>query len=234
MLLAGLLLLSCTSVLAQAPAEVRVGVGYGTYTMRDLKEVQQMTLNELGADAKAIEQYPSSFNYSLRYFLKSPVQDHLGVVLETGATKGSMIYKYNGNTYREQLHLRYNRLGAVMESYHSLGKGFSSWFGIELSVLYSKLMLEIQGAEPYKFKSWGGAVQPYVSLERKIKGVNVGAQLGVCLSSSETFGLEGFQDAKLINNQTKEELGPGWLGLRTTLYLGIPFKSKNNAPEEEW
>lgn len=237
--LAGFLLLVCisvcTSVLAQTPAELRGSVGIGTFSMRDMKELQESTLSFLGVNSKPAVQYPAALHYNLKYFFKSPIEDHYGIVLEMGTAVGRTAYADNSGYFREDQRLQYRRIGVVVESYQPLPAGFTCWVGVDLSILYSKMTydgeLYVYGVgaarESYTLSSWGGAFQPYISLERKIGGISIGTQLGGSLSISEAFHLKNERDVKLVNSQKdNEEVAPGWSGLRLSLYIGIPLSAK--------
>ena len=239
-LVIGLLLIASTSALAQSPAEIRLGVGYGSFSMGDMKELQQNALNAIAVNARATDRFPAYFMYNLKYMFRSEVDNHFGIVAEMGSTGGRVGYSDYSGTYREDQLLRYRRLGIVVENYISLPKGFNGWLGLELSMLFSKLFYEgelsITGAgtvrEIHTFYAWGGAVQPYIALERKIGMFRLGAQAGVCLNMSEGFRLKGERDTKLVNPvENSEDVAPAWSGWRLEMHLGIPLNTGRSNKE---
>ncbi|AHM60968.1 hypothetical protein D770_13570 [Flammeovirgaceae bacterium 311] len=236
-LAAGFLLIFGAAVKAQTPAEIRLGAGYGSYSMGDMKALQENSMQEIGINVQATERFPAYFNYSLRYMFKSEVDNHFGIVAEMGSTGGRVGYADYSGSYREDLLLRYRRIGVVVESHHALPKRFDGWLGLEASLLFSKLIYEgevnLTGAgtasEGYTFYAWGGAVQPYIALERKIGIIRLGAQAGVCLSLSEGFSLKGDRDTKLVNpGKNNEEVVPGWNGWRLGMYIGVPLTASSS------
>ncbi|WP_224994531.1 hypothetical protein [Cesiribacter sp. SM1] len=236
----GFLLIFGAAVRAQAPAEIRLGAGYGSYSMGDLEALQENSMQGIGVNIKATERFPAYFNYSLRYLFKSKVDDHFGVVAEMGSTGGRIGYADYSGSYREDQLLRYRRIGVVVESYRALPKGFDGWLGCEASLLFSKLIYEgeisLTGAgstsEHYTFYALGGAVQPYLALERKIGFIRLGAQAGVCLSLSEGFSLKEDRNIKLVNpGKSSEEVVPGWSGWRLSMYVGVPLSAGSGRKE---
>lgn len=232
LLTAVLLVLNTTIALAQQPAELKAVLGYGTYSMRELKNMQASAAANTAVNAKVTDNFPAYFNYGLKYLFNSPVDDRYGLVAEVGSTGGRLAYADYSGSYREDLLLRYGRFGVVVESHRELPKGFTAKIGMELSVVFSRLVYEgelvvYKGgsvSETYTFVSMGGAVQPTIALERKVGPINLGLQAGASLGASEVFHLKDNRDAKLIDSaKDNEKISPNWNGLRVGFYVGVPL-----------
>lgn len=238
LLLFVLVLCFCLRAEAQTPAEIRASVGVGSYLMRDMKGLQQTILKNTAFNAKITNRFPVYFNYSMKYLFASDTEGRLGIVAEFGSTGGRVAYADYSGSYREDQLVQYRRIGAVMEHYQPLRNGLAILLGLEGSLLHSKLIHEGEVKltrgdyyfQSYTFYSWGAAIQPYLSFEKKAGPVKLGLQAGATMNISKTFHLEESRRAFLVNpDRNNEQVSPDWTGLRLGIYAGIPLSREKSG-----
>jgi hypothetical protein len=82
---------------------VGASIGYSTFSMGDLKELQNELLNQLPFDGKIVESFPGYLNYSINISLARPTL-YYGIVLGRTSTGARISYSdYSGSYSLDQL-----------------------------------------------------------------------------------------------------------------------------------
>ncbi|GAB3811772.1 hypothetical protein [Pontibacter rugosus] len=234
-LLAGLMLLA-GPLLAQSKIYLEPRLGVGTFSMKSMKEFQEMVIEELEVNAKAVDNYGPYFQYGFNVAKSLNEDDRVGLFLERGSTGGRVAYKDYSGEVQVDTKLRYTSLGAFIYTLNPIKESEVKFIrGIEASLFFSKLKLESysriysqSASSTEKFNSLGFGFKPFVGLQYPLFDMPTTLSLGYMLNASGAFHVPGDSDQYLVRNKYgSEKLEPSWSGLRLNLSVAFPiFKHK--------
>lgn len=225
-LLTAALLFSLTlQVQGQTRFSVEPRFGLGTYSMPQMKLMQQEIRRGLAVPAKITESFPAYVNYGLALYFHLNNQSRISVFYESGSTGGRVTYSdYSGSLSYDQL-VQYKSFGSL------LGREFNAqmfrfMIGLENSIILSNL--DIKGhltvydqsdTEQERFQTIGYGIKPLIGLVYPYKRFEPRLTVGYLVNSNKPFYLNGSPDMVLhVNGQ---ESGPDWSGLRANLSVGM-------------
>lgn len=218
-----------TACLGQG-SSVRFKIGYGTYQMNQLKDLQKAIVTTLPVRGKATQSFPAYWNFQMKYLYKTSDKNRIGAFIDYASTGGRIAYSdYSGELKVDNVVSRYG-LG-VSEEYVLAQKDALSLSGlIEASALYSRLMMDSfvkindqSQKDLAKLKSLGLALEPGLLGEGKISKMTIGLSVGYQLSFCKPFHLKGERKAILTNTETNKKVNPNWSGIRLGATIGINF-----------
>lgn len=205
-----------------ADYDFRLKVGYISFNMKHLKNLQKEILQELlwdGIDAKAFDNFPSTLSYQIQY-LKNSERSKLGFCFEFASTGSRLDYRdYSGKYSFDQILNRYS-FGFHGEQipFPKISHNLIQYIQVSylLTTLEWKERLEIYEVasdnSSTTFLSHGGAVElgfSYILLKTPML---IMLDLGGCITYSQTFFLEKNYDAKLSSE--KGLVSPTWAGYK--------------------
>lgn len=228
-LLAVLLLLAGTAV-AQEKFYLEPRLGFGTFRMASLKELQQTIIRQTGVNAKAIDAFGPYFQFGFGLVQDLDENTRAGLFAEHGSTGGRVAYEDYSGEFTFDTPVSYNALGVTLYSHQPMeDSGFSFVAGLEANVFFSQLKTEAytrihdsSDSSEDKFTSVGLGVKPYVGLQRTVNALPFRLTAGYLASASKPFHVPGEPDHQLVRNGHNDRLEPGWSGLRISLTVSVP------------
>jgi hypothetical protein len=231
------LLLSSYSLMAQGNF-LGFRVGLGTYSMKDLKHLQDLRLESAVLPLETTENYPASVNYGVE----------IGEYLPTFITKWAIGYGFASTGARSTISDYSGRydLDAVISNHHlglSLEHDFikdKNWgFGtyIEAGTIYTRLKTRdyfnlfppyhMYYNTEYVFLAFGGYVEGGLIVQYQYRFLMARFNLGYFYDKQAGFHLKDNKDAQLYLEGNK--LRPQWDGLRVGLQLNILIRNPEKA-----
>jgi hypothetical protein len=212
-------------VQGQARFSVEPRVGFGTYSMPQMKQLQQEIRRGLAVPAKITEEFPAYFNHGLALYYHLNEQSRISLFFESGSTGGRITYSdYSGSLVYDQL-LQYKAFGSLIGREYD-AHPFRFLIGLEKSVIISNM--EVKGnlsvydqsdAAQERFQTVGYGIKPLISIAYPYKRFEPRLTAGYLLNANKPFYLKDDPDMVLhVNNQ---EAGPNWSGLRVNLSVGL-------------
>ena len=229
-LLAALLLLSAT-VAAQEKFYLEPRLGFGTFRMASMKELQQTVIRETGVNAKAVDTFGPYFQFGVGLVRDLDEETRLGLFAEHGSTGGRVAYEDYSGEFMFDTPVSYHALGASLYSHQPIKEsGFSLVAGIEANIFFSELKIETHArlyeddeASEDKFNSIGFGLKPSVGLQYPLYSLPVRLSVGYMASASKPFHVPGEPDYQLRRNNASDSLEPSWSGLRISLTVSVPI-----------
>lgn len=228
-LLAVCLLLAGTTA-AQKKVYMEPRLGFGTFRMASLKELQQTVIRQTGVNAKATDTFSPYFQFGFGLVRDLDEQTRIGLFAEHGSTGGRVAYEDYSGEIRFDTPVNYHALGATLYSHKPIeGSRFSFVAGTEVNVFFTRLKTEVYArihdtseSSEDSFSSTGFGLKPYVGLEHLMNAMPVRLTLGYMASASKPFHVSGEPEHQLIRNSYNDKLEPGWGGLRICLTVSLP------------
>ena len=214
--------------------ELGVSIGYGSYLMSDLKDVQKLILNANDMPLEITTSFPGYFNYSIRYGrrLKNHYEGFTAGFMSTGAR--SSLADYSGYILSD-INCQAIYVGYYIQKdfYNTLFLNRHLEFGYNLNLSFigsnvnmiDKLNLYDNSSEnndfiqtnKYSFNTIGIYSEPLLyaryMIEEKI-GVEINA--GGAFSLSSPLYYRQLQNSITINNRSRYV---NWTGLRVSIGL---------------
>lgn len=217
-----LLLSLCANAYAQV--EISAGIGMGTFSMRELKDLQKQIQSGYPVDAKITEQFPAYVIYDASISRKLKSNGFLGIYYQYGSTGGRVHYEdFSGEIYSDQL-LHYSTLGLTIGQELALKNNFSLRLDFHPGATFTRL--EITDVtkvgnegyrETYKFRSINATLQPTIELYKSWQQFGIRVFAGFHLAAySGKLKYEENKEAYLTNGGN-DPIVANWNGLR----LGI-------------
>ncbi len=191
-----ILLLVSTPVFAQY--SIGLSTGYGTYSMRNLKEFQKELLTDFPEDSRITETFPGFMYYELSAVKWFDDEKYLsGLSIAYGSTGGRIHYRdYSGEVGGNQLIKYFNLTLPFGVKLYDNEKSFRLWLDIKPHVSVSRLDLEFYSrlGNQSDFDSFG------------FRSLNFGLEAGLRAQRSffVNWAIEGF--AGYNQNLVKGEL----------------------------
>ena len=220
----------------QAQVNISAKVGYGFYSMKDLKSFQEARLNEMTEiPAQIVDEFPPYINYKL--FLSFPrdndrtkLRYYLG--FQTTGSRISLT-DYSGKLTFDMIVNGYTA-GVEFEPFSTVVlkviniQGYIC-FGTTTTFLKLEDYLEIgeeKLEESYLFCSHGLDIEPGLKAGYKYKRLGFGLTLGYLQDINMTFYMKGSPKTKLGSSSFKT-VHPNWAGLRTGIEISVDLFNKS-------
>lgn len=223
-----------TSMNTKGQVRFSLAMGYGSYGMQDLKDVQE-AINQIGiVDLQALTSFPSYYQYEggIQYDFKSGFMT--GLLVGYGSTGAHSNYSdYSGSITADQL-INYTSLTI---SLGFVANPFEKWqFSLDLrpAVYFNALKFTLDqqvGAEEvqeeYDFKSRNITLQPTGIVSRKFGAFGIHAIMGYSINvTGGKIVLTDNKDSYLINKSNNPAIAD-WSGFR--IGLGVNFTLTTKA-----
>jgi hypothetical protein len=234
-----ILLLIFILIISISKAQITISgkVGYGFYSMSELKTYQRVQLNEMtGIPAKIVESFPPYLNYKAfisfpRDSRKNWVRYYLG--FETTGSRISLT-DYSGKLTSDMV-LNAYKVGVELQPFSKrLFNTFDlkGYVCVGETTTFLKLIDLLQVGEEtitqnYVFCSLGMDIEPGLRAIYKFKRVGVGLSMGYLLDVNGTFFMKGSPKNKL-GFSSSDLIQPLWAGFRTGIELSIDLNKKGH------
>jgi len=198
--------------------------GRGSYTMKEMKDVNNLMISEIPFDSKIVTDFPS--NYYIQPSISLDYQKFsLGIIYAYNST-GSRISSidYSGE-YRYDLQLSSNSPALQIE-YYIYKKKFEMSFYTNLGLVYTKLtmheLLTVYDTNldnsKNEFLSINSNLEPGFHFSRNIGVCNIGINVGYSINYyKQGFYLKDNKKIPLMNGN--DQVKPDWSGLRYGIFL---------------
>jgi hypothetical protein len=216
--------------------EISAGLqsGIGTYSMRDLKNINEIIIRELPFDTKTVANFPPFLYYSA--VIKKQIRNvNLGIVYSFQSTGSRISGRDYSGEYRFDMIINSSAPGIYDEFIlPSQGKAQFSFFSI-FGVLFSKLKIDEfltvldnnVTDDTYRYKALNYYLEPGFSFSYPIKFLKIGINTGylIQLRNRSFYSVEN-KNYMLLNPQSGDLVRPGWNGIRAGLSVIYTFPGK--------
>jgi hypothetical protein len=204
--------------------KIEVGFGWGTYSMKDLKKLNESLLNSYPVDPAITDDFPSGHYYytTVSYAVNQNVS--LGLVCNYNSTGSRINYKdYSGELKFDNIVSCYSP-GLQAEFNLSSGKHFRLSQETNISFLFTKLKIreEILGQDNQLiFNSQSFGIEPGFVLSYIFKRIELSTKVGYLLDTKGKNKLKSNKDIILKDISTHEVVKNNWSGTRVSFSLGV-------------
>jgi len=205
---------------------------YGTYSMKDLKEIQQsLQIQAQPFSAKIVESFPSRFGYDVA-FIRTNSKRSIGLFYSYQSTGGRIHYEdYSGELKMDQI-INGNSIGAFITGDLTKSESYKLYGGIRVGITATNLKLQ---------NTIVALDQQYLSERYKFESLNLFASplLGGKVFYNRFYGflearyewhaakgpltLNGDGDVYVTVN-SDEKAKADWDGFRASVGIGYSFK----------
>ncbi len=220
--------------------QIETGIqgGLGCYSMKDLKEINEITVKLIPFDTKLVHDFPPYFYYRPFILLKLK-KISFGPVFTFQSTGSRISARDYSGEYLLDMVVSSNGPGIydeiVLFDHNNLHYSFYSTFGALFSNLKMKESLVVNEEsltdEKYKFKSFNYYLEAGLKISYSYKFLDYGFSAGFQIQAGDgSFRYSENKDTKLINTETNNPVRPGWNGFRAGLSVSYCFpQSSENA-----
>jgi hypothetical protein len=213
--------------------QVSIGfqLGTGTYSMSQLKTINDLVKHDLPFDTKTVANFPPFLNYSAAFLIRTGIVN-TGLVYTFQSTGSRVSGKDYSGEYRFDMVIYSSAPGIYcaidLLQQDKLLISFYSVFGTLFSNLKTSEFLRIQETrimdETLKFKDFNFFAEPGFYISRPVKFLNIGFNAGYSIQfGNQSFYYRGNKNIKLVNPVTGNPVKPGWNGLRAGLSAFYTF-----------
>lgn len=229
-----LMIFLMTSVNTLGQVRFSLSMGYGSYAMDDLKDVQEAINNQNGiVDLQSLTSFPSYFQYEggMQYDFKNGFMT--GLLVGYGSTGAHSNYSdYSGSITADQL-IHYTSLTLSLGFVANPDKKWQFSFDLRPAAYFNTLQLTFDqqiGTEKihdeYDFKSRNITLQPTGMINRKFGAFGIYASAGFSINlKGGKLALTDNKDSYLINSSSDPAIAD-WSGFRIGMGINYSFSSK--------
>ncbi len=207
--------------------------GTGTYSMSDLKNLNEFTMKNLPFDTRTVADFPPFINYGASFLIRAG-RVSTGITY-TFLSSGSRVSgKDFSGEYRFDMLINSNASG-IYTSIDLLQKGrflysFYTVSGTMFSNLETNEFLRVQEMtfqdKKLKFRSFNLFAETGFKITYPFKFFDLGMNAGYAFQYySREFRYKENKDMFLANPDSGKSLKPGWNGVRAGLSVFYTFKS---------
>ena len=205
--------------------------GIGTFSMQQLKKLNEAAMKVLPFDTKVVENFPIYFYYRSSILMKIK-RISFGPVYTFQSTGSRISGKDYSGEYRFDMIINSSAPGIYAEvdflEQNKLQFSFYSIFGVLLSSLrmkeYLYILEETVTDNNYKFKAFNMFAEPGFRLSYPVKFLDVGINAGYQIQfGNKSFYFIENKNAKLVNPESEDPVKPGWNGFRFGLSVFYTF-----------
>jgi hypothetical protein len=217
-----------SSLFAQ-PMKIEAGAGLGTYSMKDLKQLNNLVLEDLPVEAKITDDFPATLSWRAGIIPFSYKAASFGMTGSYQSTGSRINYiDYSGeykldqviSSYDLSLLIRFKLKESRLNLYET---NYLSYAFTRLKI--SEMVLE--ESSEYKFKSGSLQYEPCLNLGYAFHSFEFLANLGYVIDLGGKLVSKDGDDMKLINPETNKRMKSNWSGFRFGLSIGWIFNRRS-------
>lgn len=228
-LLLSLLAIMMSLELAAQRSTIMIKTGYGSFSMKDMKKLQNSFLKESPIPYKVTASFPSFLTFELQYTLAVNEDVAFGAQFGYESTGGRLHYgDYSGETYVNQA-LDAFTVGVNTLEYLKNEEKYAIPIFINVDAVFTSLMIESslrigsqEESEELKLSSIGVSFEPGIGYRRYFSWFVLGVDLGYKLNLNDKLYFGEDKQSYLVDADDKA-LKAQWSGLRMKLGAGIRF-----------
>lgn len=229
--LAVCLLLSASAAIAQSRVYLEPRLGFGTFRMQSMKELQRVMIANTDLNAQATDNFGAYVQFGLNVVSDLGENTRIGCFIEHGSTGGRVAYSDYSGEFLMDTPLNYNAFGGLFYHHQPIKESTLQYVaGAELHMLmtnmklqaYTKINNTTERSED-KFNSYGLGLKPFVGLQYPLMDFPTTLSLGYLLDTNYPFHVPGEPKQQLVINSNNKTVQPGWGGLRINLSVSIPI-----------
>jgi len=228
LLLLEISLASAFTFLSQAQ-DLNLKVGYGTYSMADIKNLQEDIISTNPIPFQTTESFPGYLLFSLEYNHSLENWLDIGGSLEYKSTGGRVYYAdYSGSAYVDQILTGYS-IAASASAYLINNTKWELPVVLRGGVVRTTMDINSQVSiggqtvqDGLEVASTSVFVEPGIKCVRVFSNILLSVECGYELNFNAPLHLSSNSDATLVNSQG-EEIAANWSGLRIRAGLGYRF-----------
>lgn len=220
-----ILLFSIVATLSYAQFNLSLETGYGSYYMKDLKQLQSSVVLQSNVNLKSVSNFPSYFNYSVNIGYSVNNQTTVGIAFRYASTGARSDYSdYSGSARLDQLLNSY-----LIGSYINRKLNKSNVWPILLCLNVNTIRTNVNVSSYLNVNGLGANNESF-----SMKGIGVGAMgsfilqrsLGKNLYLFARGGYEAFVNSKLKLNGGTANFEAQWGGFRFGFGVGALISKK--------
>jgi hypothetical protein len=235
-LLTAWLLLSAGASMAQNTVYLEPRLGYGTFQMQPLKELQRSMVANTGMNAKVTDSYGPYFQFGFNVVFALSENTRLGSFFEHGSTGGRIAYSDYSGEFTLDTPVNYNALGTLIYHHQAFGESkLRHVLGAELQMMRTTLKLlantkvyDMTDSSEDRFNSFGVGLKPFAGLQYPLLKLPITLSVGYLVDANNPFHVPGEPDQQIVKNSNNETIDPGWGGLRINLTVSVPITGKRD------
>jgi hypothetical protein len=210
---------------------IRAKLGYGSYYMSDLEEVQNYLIDyyaQYQIPISSVDNFPPYWNFQIQYARKLNDSFSLSGFYGYASTGGRVHYlDYSGEIKSDQV-VSANFYGAGGEYIFNPSEPFKYFISFQASIVFSSLEIKDlfriyndATSSTTKLSSNSVGFEPAAGLEFNLMALLLRFEAGVFFNFEGTFYFEEDPDVdfKLEGN----EISPNWMGYRIGFSIGYGF-----------
>jgi hypothetical protein len=220
------LIMILVSIVSFSQLRIEAGYGFGTYSLKDLRDMNSEILRNLPVEGRITDDFPAQpyYNAGLLYQVTDIVS--LGITGNYYTTGSRISYKdYSGELKIDNVLSSYSP--GIAAGFKLVDKKLKLFEETRISYSFTKLKMKekiISLNDETVFKSCGLQVEPRFKLSYNICGLEFGLNAGYLVDFGGKNRLVGNKDAILQFTGSKEAVKTNWSGIRLGASIGYYFQ----------
>ncbi len=204
--------------------KIETTLGWATYSMKDLKELNESVLKTYPVKAVITNNFPSRLYYgiAINYIVNQGF--FLGLACNYNTTGSRISYKdYSGELKFDHVLSSYSPGFHVAFTINN-GKHLRLSEETNISLICTKLKITeeiLNEVNKIIFNSKSIGIEPDIVLSYKVKHVEISCKVGYLLDTKSKFKLEGDEGIILKDISTQEVIKNNWSGIRANVSIGL-------------
>ncbi len=217
-----LLLVSLSLSMLSQDIRLEMGYGFGSYSMKEMKLMNEALLKELPVKAKITDNFPVTDYFSISLIPFSHKNVLLGVAGSYHSTGSRINYSDFSGEYTLDNIASCFQTALVAEFVMTEGKVYLSEIN-QLSYLLTNLKINekvLSSSTRYKLRSGSFLFEPGFRLAYRMEPFELALRLSLALDTKGVLHLKNEKDRQLINPKTDEKVSSDWSGIRFAVSIG--------------
>jgi hypothetical protein len=219
-------------VAAQTRLSLEPRLGYGTFKMGTMNEMQTNVIRSTRVNAQATDSFGPYYQYGGNAVYTFWKYFNAGVFYEHGSTGGRVDYEDYSGSLRLDSKLNYNAFGILLFGQKEIAQSkLSAVGGIEISKIATKVLAHSQFRIDTQmetldqvFSAKGMGYKVYAGLQYPVLMFPIRLTVGYMHDKSGDFYDPENSDAYVVYSEDYYyKLKPDWSGLRVNLSVSIPI-----------
>lgn len=232
----GLIFIVNINVISQEVA-FGIQIGLGTYSMPDLKKINENASSDLPFNNKIVSDFPPYFYYRSTFLLKYDILN-LGLIHSFQSTGSRISAKDYSGKYSFDMIVNSNSPGLILKTKiepQSIGR-LSAYMYILTGPSFSKLKISeylsmadtVLIKDKYNFKALNFYFEPGIEFIFSVKNFNVGFSFGYLIQAGDEALYMNNKKDVLYNTRSDKPAKAEWNGFRFGIYIYYNLTNKKD------